>query len=80
MLAGVSGTNSVCVCSIHQHVKLMFVGCNLDLLCGGEFTHYRNCLAATHYNLPTEIAVRQDASSTLARTYRRKGFKILWIA
>ena len=53
VLAGASGTHSVCVCTIHQNVKLMFVGCNLDLLSSGEFTHYRHCLAAMQCNPPT---------------------------
>ena len=53
VLAGASGTHSVCVCTIHQKVKLMFVGCNLDLLSSGEFTHYRHCLAAMQCNPPT---------------------------
>ena len=32
VLPGASGTHSVCVCQIHQNMKLMFVGSNLDKL------------------------------------------------
>ena len=32
VLAGISGTHSVCVCTIHQNVKLMFVGAELGKL------------------------------------------------
>jgi hypothetical protein len=32
VLAGSSGTHSVCVCTTHQNMKLMFVGAKLDKL------------------------------------------------
>ncbi|XP_044579666.1 uncharacterized protein LOC123261861 [Cotesia glomerata] len=32
VLAGSSGTHTICVCSIHQNVKLMMLGCNLAAL------------------------------------------------
>ena len=45
VLAGASGTHSVCVCKIHQNVKLMMVGSRLEHITGGEIKHYRHCLA-----------------------------------
>ena len=52
VLAGSSGTHSVCVCTIHQNVKLMFTGAKLDSVTGGEFKLYRHCLAAIQCNPP----------------------------
>eukprot|EP00731_Ephydatia_muelleri_P003574 Em0001g3574a len=52
VLAGASGTHSVCVCTIHQNTKLMMVGSKLEILTGGKFKHYRHCLAAMQCNPP----------------------------
>ena len=52
VLAGSSGTHSVCVCTTHQNFKLMFTGANLDHATSGEFKHYRHCLAAIQCNPP----------------------------
>ena len=52
VLAGSIGTHSVCVCTTHQNVKLMFTGANLDHVTSGEFKHYRHCLAAIQCNPP----------------------------
>ena len=53
VLAGSSGTHSVCVCTTHQnYFKLMFTGANLDHVTSGEFKHYRHCLAAIQCNPP----------------------------
>ena len=41
ILAGASGTHSVCVCTIHQNIKLMLHA--LKLL--SPFTTYQDCLA-----------------------------------
>jgi hypothetical protein len=48
VLAGASGTHSVCVCTIHQNIKLMFQGAKLETVCMG----YRNCLAEIQCNPP----------------------------
>ncbi|KAL5515849.1 hypothetical protein EMCRGX_G001083 [Ephydatia muelleri] len=55
VLAGATGTHSVCVCTIHQNVKLMMAGGRLEALTNGWFSHYKDCLAAIqceppHYN------------------------------
>ena len=46
MVAGASGTHSICVCITHQNVKLMYMGSNLKSLSGGEIPDYKTCLAA----------------------------------
>ena len=50
ILAGSSGTHSVCVCTIHQNIKLMFQGARMETVCKG-YT-YRNCLAEIQCNPP----------------------------
>ncbi|CAJ1061238.1 uncharacterized protein LOC119727986 [Xyrichtys novacula] len=52
VLAGSSGTHSICVCTTHQNIKLMFTGCKSDSVTKGEFKHYRHCLAAIQCNPP----------------------------
>lgn len=52
ILAGASGTHSVCIGTIHQNVKLMFLGARLQILGDDEFKTYHHCLAATRCNLP----------------------------
>ena len=52
IIAGGSGTHSVCVCTIHQNVKLMMAGSRLEALTDGEMKHYRHCLAAMQCNPP----------------------------
>ena len=53
MLAGKTGTHSVCVCVTHQNTKLMMAGGRLDILTLGEFKHYTNCLAFIQCEPPT---------------------------
>jgi len=52
ILAGESGTHSVCVCSIHQNTKLMFIGAKLSNVTDGQFLQYQHCLAAIQCNPP----------------------------
>ena len=52
VLAGASGTHSVCVCTVHQNVKLMMAGSGLEALSGGQLKHYRHCLALMQCNPP----------------------------
>lgn len=52
VLAGASGTHSVCVCVLHQNVKLMMLGAKLESLTDGELKHYRDCFAAMMCNPP----------------------------
>ena len=40
IIAGGSGTHLVCVCTIHQNVKLMMAGSRLKALTDGEMKHY----------------------------------------
>ena len=44
IMAGASGTHSVCVCTTRQNTKLMMVGSKLEILTGGEFKHYGTAL------------------------------------
>ena len=53
VLAGSTGTHSVCVCVIHQNVKLMMAGGRLEALTNGWFTHYTDCLAAIQCESPS---------------------------
>ena len=55
ILAGASGTHSVCVCTIHQNVKLMMLGVKLpDLTAHSDIplSTYHNCLAQIICNPP----------------------------
>ena len=55
VLAGASGTHSVCVCTIHQNVKLMIIGAKLPNLTVFEDTPtltYHHCLAKMICNPP----------------------------
>ena len=45
VLAGSSGTHTVCVCT-HQNTKLLFIGSKMSVLSHSAFTHYRHSLAA----------------------------------
>ena len=53
VLAGASGTHTVCVCTLHQNTKLMFIGSKLATLSDGAFLHYRHCLTAIQCNPPS---------------------------
>ena len=53
ILAGASGTHTVCVCTLHQNTKLKFIGSKLATLSDGAFLHYRHCLAAIQCNPPS---------------------------
>jgi len=55
VLAGASGTHAVCVCTIHQNVKLMMVGGKIADLTADEdipLRSYDNCLAQIACNPP----------------------------
>lgn len=57
VLAEASGTHCVCVCYIHENVKLMLVGCKLkDLTSHDElpFRSYKDCLARMMCNPPLQ--------------------------
>ena len=55
VLAGASGTHSVCVCTIHQNVKLMLRGARLHELTSSDdnpLLSYHHCLARITCNPP----------------------------
>ena len=53
VLAGATGTHSVCVCIMHQNVKLIMTGGRLEALTKGWYNHYTDCLAAMQCEPPT---------------------------
>jgi hypothetical protein len=53
VIAGATGTHSVCVCTIHQNAKLMFVGAELGQLTANDDTpikNVRHCVAFMECN------------------------------
>ena len=54
VLAGGTGTHSVCVCTIHQNVKLMMEGGTLEAQTNGWFTDHKDCLAAIQCESPDD--------------------------
>ena len=55
ILAGTSGTHSVCVCTYHQNVKLMIHGAKLGEMVGTDsslFKSYDHCIAQAICNPP----------------------------
>ena len=56
ILVGTSGAHSVCVCTIHQNVKLMITGCKLSQLTANHqyslTETYQDCIAKIIYNPP----------------------------
>lgn len=55
VLAGSAGTHSVCVCTIHQNVKLMLESCKIERLTRAASIHienYQSCLALGICNPP----------------------------
>ena len=66
VLAGASGTHSVCVCTIHQNMKLMFSEARLSEIVTPEginlFT-YHHCLASTLCNSPLPTCYLGECTS-----------------
>ena len=52
ILAGASGTHTVCVCTIHQNVKLMLEGAKLQELAPSRLGTYHHCIAKMICNPP----------------------------
>ena len=78
VLAGSSGTHSVCVCTIHQNVKLMMADSRIaELPPNDELTtqlqHYRHCLAALllQCNPPHEQCNECPGTETFAAILHR---------
>lgn len=62
VLAGSSGTHCVCVCTIHQNIKLLFDGARFDTVSNGEIKHYRDCIGAIQCNPPSISCFLQDCT------------------
>lgn len=58
IIGGASGTHSVCVCTAHQNVKLMFSGGKLNKLTlpgsDGRLMSYKECMAKVMCNPPLQ--------------------------
>ncbi|KAJ8673070.1 hypothetical protein QAD02_004331 [Eretmocerus hayati] len=54
VLAGSSGTHSVCVCVYHQNVKLMLKGLDISAFTSGRLTDYKDCIASIVCHDPTD--------------------------
>ena len=52
ILAGAADTHSLCVCTLHQNVKLMMGGGKLESLTDGKLKHYRHCFSAIQCDPP----------------------------
>ena len=52
VLAGASGTHAVCVCTIHQNVKLMMMGGRISELSAQEDVPLNHCLSQIICNPP----------------------------
>ncbi|CAH0558681.1 unnamed protein product [Brassicogethes aeneus] len=55
ILAGQSGTHSVCLCTTHQNIKLMIENAKLNILTNGNLKNYKQCIAKMLCN-PSSIA------------------------
>lgn len=65
IIAGGSGTHSVCVCTIHQNMKLMIAGSGLSSLTQEEQFHlqdYNSCLSAITCNRSTTSCFFNECS------------------
>ena len=66
ILAGASGTHCVCVCTIHQNFKLMFIGAGLSSLFapdGISLPTYHHCLAKVLCNPPLPSCYLEECAS-----------------
>ena len=53
ILAGASGTHTVCVCVYHQNVKFILDGLNISEHTSGEIKNYKGCMNEIVYKVPT---------------------------
>ena len=66
VLAGTSGTHAVCVCTIHQNVKLMMIGgkiAELSAYDDVQLNNYNHCLAKIICNPPQPDCYFQSCNS-----------------
>jgi hypothetical protein len=64
-MASASGTHSVCVCTIHQNVKLMLEACKISELTRSSEDHlstYQHCLSTMICNPPQTNCFFRDYS------------------
>ncbi|KAJ8671084.1 hypothetical protein QAD02_002343 [Eretmocerus hayati] len=54
VLAGSSGTHSVCVCVYHQNVKLMLQGLDISSFTSKQLNDYKDCIASIVCKDPTD--------------------------
>ena len=58
VLPGSAGTHSVCVCTTHQNMKLMFIGSNIEVLTKDtemELSSPQDCLIYMQCNPPSKF-------------------------
>ena len=66
VLAGASGTHSVCVCTMHQNIKLMFLRARLLEIIAHDcisLPTYHHCLAKIHCNPPLPACYFDECNS-----------------
>ena len=71
-LAGSSGTHMVCVCTIHQNVKLMMENAKIGSLVNGQLSSYKHCLARILCN-PASIDCHLRKCSACPGTEKVRG-------
>lgn len=79
VLAGGSGTHSVCVCTTHQNVKLMIEGAklkNITLNDGTSVSDYKSCLARIMCNEPGTACHLNECSSCPGVEYLKQELSI----
>jgi hypothetical protein len=65
IMAGATGTHSVCVCTIHQNVKLMLEACKISNLTRSSEDHlsmHQHCLSTMNCNPPQTNCFFHDRS------------------
>lgn len=64
IIAGASGTHSVCVCTIHQNTKLMIAGAGLNKITLSNTNHplqtYNDCISKIMCNPPTKLCFMNE--------------------
>lgn len=53
VLPGSSGTHKVCVCTIHQNVKLIIIGAMLESVTNGRIKSYKDCISEILCPIPS---------------------------
>ena len=79
VLAGASGTHSVCVCTVHQNVKLMWIGAKLNQLTLEDIPlkSYKHGLAQMTCNPPLLACHMGDCANCPQRSTFNEQLKVL---